>query len=117
MKLTLPEAGAPTTDSTTPFIGGGLNVRECGAVGNGQATCTAAIQRAIDRCAQAGGGTVIVPAGHYVTGTLWPDFGRTDLLSAILEYQKRDRRFGGLSVEVESPDRDEWVEAVGTIAR
>jgi undecaprenyl diphosphate synthase len=27
---------------------------------------------------------------------LWPDFKRTDLLRAILDYQKRDRRFGGL---------------------
>jgi undecaprenyl diphosphate synthase len=33
----------------------------------------------------------------YVTETLWPDFTRTDLLQAVLEYQKRDRRFGGLS--------------------
>ena len=32
----------------------------------------------------------------YVTPTLWPDFRRTDLLQAVLEYQKRDRRFGGL---------------------
>src|SRR5437762_7304873 len=33
----------------------------------------------------------------YVTDTLWPDFTRTDLLKAILDYQKRDRRFGGLT--------------------
>jgi undecaprenyl diphosphate synthase len=33
----------------------------------------------------------------YITETLWPDFRRTDLLEAILDYQKRDRRFGGLS--------------------
>lgn len=32
----------------------------------------------------------------YVTDTLWPDFRRTHLLEAILEYQRRDRRFGGL---------------------
>ncbi|MGA2144813.1 MAG: isoprenyl transferase [Bryobacteraceae bacterium] len=32
-----------------------------------------------------------------VTETLWPDFTRTDLLQAVLEYQKRDRRYGGLS--------------------
>ena len=32
-----------------------------------------------------------------VTETLWPDFTRTDLLRAVLEYQKRDRRYGGLS--------------------
>ena len=31
----------------------------------------------------------------WVTPTLWPDFGRADLLRAVLEYQKRDRRFGG----------------------
>jgi undecaprenyl diphosphate synthase len=33
----------------------------------------------------------------YVTETLWPDFRRADLLTAILHYQKRERRFGGLS--------------------
>jgi undecaprenyl diphosphate synthase len=32
-----------------------------------------------------------------VTETLWPDFTQTDLLQAVLEYQKRDRRYGGLS--------------------
>ena len=31
----------------------------------------------------------------WVTATLWPDFGRTDLLRAVVDYQKRDRRFGG----------------------
>jgi len=33
----------------------------------------------------------------YVTDTLWPDFRRADLLEALLDFQKRDRRFGGLS--------------------
>lgn len=33
----------------------------------------------------------------YVTETLWPDFRRADLLQAIVAYQKRERRFGGLS--------------------
>jgi undecaprenyl diphosphate synthase len=32
----------------------------------------------------------------HVTDTLWPDFGEKDLLSALIEYQKRDRRFGSL---------------------
>lgn len=31
----------------------------------------------------------------YVTETLWPDFGRDDLLQAIVDYQGRERRFGG----------------------
>jgi undecaprenyl diphosphate synthase len=39
----------------------------------------------------------IAYAELYVTETLWPDFKRTDLLQAVLEYQKRDRRYGGLS--------------------
>jgi len=32
----------------------------------------------------------------YVTPTLWPDFDGVHLLSAIEEYQKRERRYGGL---------------------
>lgn len=30
----------------------------------------------------------------YVTPTLWPDFSRDDFCLAILDYQRRDRRFG-----------------------
>ena len=39
----------------------------------------------------------IAYAELYVTETLWPDFRRVDLLRALVDYQKRDRRFGGLS--------------------
>ncbi len=39
----------------------------------------------------------IAYAELYVTETLWPDFSRAELLRAILNYQSRDRRFGGLS--------------------
>ncbi len=41
----------------------------------------------------------IAYAELYVTETLWPDFRRRDLLQAITEFQKRERRFGGLSEE------------------
>ncbi|CAN5871254.1 isoprenyl transferase [soil metagenome] len=34
----------------------------------------------------------------YVTETLWPDFRRVHLLEAIADYQRRDRRFGGLKL-------------------
>jgi undecaprenyl diphosphate synthase len=30
----------------------------------------------------------------YITPTLWPDFTRQHLFEALVEYQKRDRRFG-----------------------
>jgi undecaprenyl diphosphate synthase len=33
----------------------------------------------------------------YVTETFWPDFRRRDLLEAIVAYQKRDRRYGGIT--------------------
>ena len=39
----------------------------------------------------------IAYAELYVTETLWPDFSRRELLKAILDFQKRDRRYGGLS--------------------
>jgi undecaprenyl diphosphate synthase len=32
----------------------------------------------------------------YVTETLWPDFRRRHLLEAVLAYQKRERRYGGI---------------------
>ena len=31
----------------------------------------------------------------YITQTLWPDFGKDEYLSAIKEFQERERRFGG----------------------
>jgi undecaprenyl diphosphate synthase len=34
----------------------------------------------------------------YVTETLWPDFRRVHLLEAIVDFQRRDRRFGGLQL-------------------
>ena len=34
----------------------------------------------------------------YVTETLWPDFRRLHMLEAIVDYQRRDRRFGGLKL-------------------
>lgn len=36
----------------------------------------------------------------YVTETLWPDFRRVHLLEAVVDYQQRSRRFGGLKLVV-----------------
>ncbi len=46
----------------------------------------------------------IAYAEIFVTETLWPDFNRARLLEAFVEFQKRDRRYGGIgeSEEVES---------------
>lgn len=47
------------------------NVRVSGAIGDGVHNDTAAIQRAVDACSEAGGGTVHIPAGTYLTGTIF----------------------------------------------
>jgi undecaprenyl diphosphate synthase len=39
----------------------------------------------------------IAYAEIYVTETLWPDFRRRHLLDAVLAYQKRERRYGGIN--------------------
>jgi len=41
----------------------------------------------------------IAYAEIWVTDTLWPDFRRKDFFEAIVAYQKRDRRYGGLSTQ------------------
>jgi len=39
----------------------------------------------------------IAYAEIYVTETLWPDFTRAQLYEALLDFQKRERRYGGLA--------------------
>ena len=48
-----------------------LSVKDCGAIGDGVTLDTKAIQTAIDSIAAVGGGTVEVPAGVYLTGSIW----------------------------------------------
>jgi hypothetical protein len=50
---------------------GVVDIRELGAVGDGKTSCTAALQQAIDQCAAQGGGTVRLPAGIWLTGTVY----------------------------------------------
>jgi len=38
----------------------------------------------------------IAYAEIYVTETLWPDFNRARLLEALVEFQRRERRYGGI---------------------
>jgi undecaprenyl diphosphate synthase len=53
----------------------------------------------------------------YVTETLWPDFKLSDLLSAILDFQKRDRRFGGVKSDLVTEASEAIAEPVGVPAR
>jgi len=49
----------------------------------------------------------IAYAEMFVTETLWPDFNRAGLLEAFVEFQKRERRYGGIreGTEPEVPAR------------
>jgi len=47
------------------------DVRDYGAEGDGKILCTKAIQKAIDQCASDDGGTVYLPAGIYLSGTIF----------------------------------------------
>ena len=46
------------------------NIADFGAVGDGTTLNTDAVQRAIDTCTKENGGTVLVPAGDFVIGTI-----------------------------------------------
>lgn len=46
------------------------SITDFGAVSGGEVLCTKAFQKAIEACKQNGGGSVVVPAGHYLTGPI-----------------------------------------------
>lgn len=52
------------------FAAGTLNVKDFGARGDGVTKDTAAVQQALDAAEKQGGGTVLVPAGKYLCGTI-----------------------------------------------
>jgi undecaprenyl diphosphate synthase len=53
----------------------------------------------------------IAYAEIFVTETLWPDFNRAQLLGALLEFQKRERRYGG--IREGAPSDEKPVRAAG----
>jgi polygalacturonase len=59
--------GSPAPSSKKPFF----SARDFGAAGDGRTLETASLQAAMDACREKGGGMVIVPAGEYLTGTLF----------------------------------------------
>lgn len=85
-----------------------VNVREAGAVADGVAINTDRIQTLIDRLAAEGGGTVVVPAGVFVSGALFFKPGvhlhleRSAVLRATTDmahFPSRPTRIEGLFVD------------------
>lgn len=46
------------------------NILDFGAKGDGKFICTKAINKAVEQCSQSGGGTIVIPPGVFVTGTI-----------------------------------------------
>ncbi|MBN2089312.1 glycoside hydrolase family 28 protein [candidate division KSB1 bacterium] len=61
----MPELKIPSFSTQT------FNIQEFGAVGDGLTMNTKAMARAIETCAKAGGGRIIIPAGIWLTGPLF----------------------------------------------
>ena len=72
-----------------------LNVRTFGAVGDGKTKDTAAFQKALDACAAANGGEVVVPVGNYLIGSI-------ELKSSTTLRLEKDAHLIG------SPDLDDY---------
>ena len=48
----------------------------------------------------------IAYAELHVTEVMWPDFRKNDLVEAVLDYQRRERRYGLTSAQVQSGDKE-----------
>jgi polygalacturonase len=63
---------SPASGAEVPY-----DIREFGAKPDGQTLCTQAIQAAIDKCSADGGGTVYLPPGTFLSGTICMKSGVT----------------------------------------
>jgi len=82
-----------------------FNVRDYGAAGDGKHLETAAINKAVAACAAAGGGTVYLPPGKYLTGAI-----------VLQSHVTLDLDAGATILASENPDdypacKDPWGEA------
>ena len=58
------------------------DIRDYGAKPDGKTLCTSSIQQAIDACSRAGGGTVYLPPGIFLSGTIYFKSGVTLKIAA-----------------------------------
>lgn len=83
------------------------NILDFGAQPGGKNLCTNSIQNAVDQCAKDGGGTVHLPTGNWLTGTiyleshvtLWLDSGCVLLGSKVKKDYGRPRKLHGVEGE------------------
>jgi len=71
-----------TTRLSSPKSEAVYDVRDYGAKADGKTLCTKSIQAAIDKCAADGGGTVYLPPGNWLSGTIYMENYVTLLLDS-----------------------------------
>jgi hypothetical protein len=84
-----------------------FNIKDFGAVGDGQVLNTESINKAINFCSEAGGGTVLVPAGRFLTGTVELKSNMTLFLdyNATIMATDDKSQFKGANVKQEDNDQ------------
>jgi polygalacturonase len=84
-----------------------FNIKDYGAVGDGLVLNTESINKTINACAETGGGTVLVPAGRFLTGTVQLKSNITLFLDKDATIMATDdlSQFKGANVKEEDPDR------------
>lgn len=101
-----------------------FNITNYGAVGDGKTLNTAAIQKTIDACSAAGGGTVLVPAGKFLFGpitlassiNLHLDKGATLLISDdMANYPIKGKRYQDCITVAKADTHDVEISGEGVI--
>ena len=81
------------------------NILDFGAKPDGSTLCTEAIQKAVERCAQDGGGTVHLPAGIWLTGTIYLESHVTlQLDSGCVLLGSKEKKDYGRPHKLDGPD-------------
>ena len=90
-----------------------FNIIDYGAVGDGQFLNTDAINKAIEACSSAGGGTVLIPAGRFLTGTVQLKSNITLFLGRDATIMATDDKSQFIGADVKPEDKDEPI-GIGT---
>jgi len=89
-------------------VSGGFDVKTFGATGDGKTLDTAAINRTIDAAAAAGGGTVVFPAGNYLSYSIHLKSNVTLDLGQGATIIAADAPSGGAGGGYDLPEQNPW---------
>jgi hypothetical protein len=86
--------------STFPIAAKSTNILDYGAKPDGLTLATVAIQKAINECSQSGGGRVEIPAGTYLTGSIYLKD------NVVLSFERNAVLLGSINIKDYLPRKD-----------